>query len=144
MPPPANPPIGLVLSRTAKAVSRAFDEALAAAGGTLPVWLILLSVKTRSLGTQRELADAIGIRDATLTHHLASLEADGLVTRERDPENRRVQRVALTSSGEEMFVKLAQAAIAFDGRLRAGVSASDVVALRRVLRQLETNVGGDE
>jgi MarR family transcriptional regulator for hemolysin len=33
---PSQPPIGLLLARTAKAVSRAFDDALTAAGGSLP------------------------------------------------------------------------------------------------------------
>ncbi|MGH3264275.1 MAG: MarR family transcriptional regulator, partial [Trebonia sp.] len=89
MPAPATPPIGLHLARTAKAVSRAFDDALAAAGGSLPSWLILISVKTRALGNQSELADAVGIRGATLTHHLNAMEADGLVRRRRDPANRR-------------------------------------------------------
>ena len=41
------PPVGLRLSQAARAVSRAFDEALEQAGGTLPVWLILLNLKIR-------------------------------------------------------------------------------------------------
>jgi Transcriptional regulators len=80
------------LARTAKSVSRAFDYALAAAGGSLPVWLIMISLKMRSLGDQRELADAIGIRGAALTHHLNAMEADGLVTRQRDPANCRIHQ----------------------------------------------------
>ena len=42
MPRPDVPPIGLELARTARTVSRAFDAALAAAGGSTPVWLILM------------------------------------------------------------------------------------------------------
>ena len=53
-------PIGLVLTRTSRAVSRAFDERLAAAGGSLPVWLILLALKTRATRSQSELAEAVG------------------------------------------------------------------------------------
>ena len=41
---PDQPPIGLVLSRTARAVSRAFDARLAASGGSLPVWLIASAI----------------------------------------------------------------------------------------------------
>jgi MarR family transcriptional regulator for hemolysin len=93
---PVRTPIGLDLARTAKTVGRAFDEALGAAGGSLPMWLILLSVKTRSMGNQRELAEAIGIKQATLTHHLNAMAGSGLLTRERDPDNRRVHIVKLT------------------------------------------------
>jgi hypothetical protein len=49
VPPPAAPPIGLDLTRVARVVSRAFDDALAAAGGSLPVWLVLISLKARTL-----------------------------------------------------------------------------------------------
>jgi hypothetical protein len=40
-------PIGLRLSQTARTVSRAFDDAFEEAGGTLPVWLILLNPEDR-------------------------------------------------------------------------------------------------
>ena len=44
MPEPFLLPIGLRLNQTARAVGRAFDQALADAGGSLPVWLILLNL----------------------------------------------------------------------------------------------------
>jgi MarR family transcriptional regulator, transcriptional regulator for hemolysin len=73
-------PIGLRLSQTARAVERAFDEALGEAGGTLPVWLILLNLKIREPAKQPELAEAVGACEATLTHHLNAMDARGLVT----------------------------------------------------------------
>ena len=76
---PTRTPLGLHLSRVARAVSRAFDQALADAGGSLPVWLVLLNLKTRRIANQRELAEAVGIREATLTHHLNAMESDGLL-----------------------------------------------------------------
>jgi MarR family transcriptional regulator for hemolysin len=140
MPPPARPPIGLVLARTARTASRAFDEALDAAGGSLPVWLILLSLQTRDLGNQRELAAAVGIRGATLTHHLNAMESRGLVTRHRDAANRRIQHVELTAAGEELFRQLAGAAMIFDQRLRAGLADGDIEALEQLLGRLHANV----
>src|SRR5215469_6968565 len=103
---PARMPIGLHLARAARIVSRAFDEALAAAGGSLPVWLVLLNIKTRQLANQRELAEAVGIREATLTHHLNAMEADGLITRQRHQTNRRIHVVALTAEGDAAFARL--------------------------------------
>src|SRR5436190_12164835 len=112
--PPAAMPIGLQVQRTAKALNRAFDHALAEAGGSLPTWLILLSLKARKWETQRELAAAVGIEGATLTHHLDGLERAALITRRREPQNRRVQRVELTAKGEEAFFRLRRAAMRFD------------------------------
>jgi MarR family transcriptional regulator for hemolysin len=137
---PQTEPIGLQVQRTAKALNRAFDEALAEQGGSLPTWLILLSLKARKWGTQRELAAAVGIEGATLTHHLDGLERAGLITRKRDPENRRVQRVELTGKGDDAFFRLRRAAMRFDQRLRAGLGEEELETVRSALRRLHENV----
>jgi len=133
-------PIGLRLNQAARAVGRAFDEALAEAGGSLPVWLILLNLKIRRPGTQRELAEAVGIREATLTHHLNAMDAAGLIARARDVANRRIQLVKLTDEGEAVFLRLREAAVAFDQRLRAGIAESELTALTTLLTRLTANV----
>jgi MarR family transcriptional regulator, transcriptional regulator for hemolysin len=141
---PMKEPIGLDVTRTAKTLSRAFEQELAAAGGTLPTWLILLSVKSGRAATQRELARAVGIEGATLTHHLAGLESAGVISRTRDPENRRVQRVELTEEGDAAFERLRKAAQRFDARLRRGLDDDQVDSLRELLGRLEENVSGAE
>jgi MarR family transcriptional regulator, transcriptional regulator for hemolysin len=144
VPAPFPLPVGLRLNQTARAVERAFDEALGEAGGTLPVWLILLNLKIRKPANQRELAEAVGVREATLTHHLNAMDARGLVTRTRDAANRRVQVVALTEAGEAAFVRLRDAALAFDAKLRAGLADDDLLMLGKLLGQLAANVGARE
>jgi MarR family transcriptional regulator for hemolysin len=134
-------PIGLRLTQVSRAVARAFDDALAAAGGSLPVWLVLLNVKIRSAAHQRALAEAMGISEPTLTHHLNGMEADGLLTRRRDPANRRVHIVALTDDGEQAFLRLRDAATAFDRQLRRGISDEEVAQLTGVLGRLAINAG---
>src|SRR3984885_8652626 len=144
VPEPLPVPIGLRLNQAARAVERAFDEALAEAGGTLPIWLILLNLKIRTPGNQRELAEAVGVREATLTHHLNAMDARGLVTRTRDAANRRIQVVALTEAGEAAFLRLRDTAVAFDAQLRAGLSEADLAALSTSLGRLAANVGAAE
>jgi MarR family transcriptional regulator, transcriptional regulator for hemolysin len=144
VPEPFPVPIGLRLNQAARAVERAFDEALAEAGGTLPVWLVLLNLKIRRPGTQRELAEAVGVREATLTHHLNAMDARGLITRTRNAANRRVQIVTLTEAGEAAFLRLREAAIAFDAKLRTGLTGADVATLSTLLGQLAANVGVPE
>jgi MarR family transcriptional regulator for hemolysin len=141
---PARTPVGLELARAARTVSRAFDDALAEAGGSLPVWLVLLNLKTRQVSSQRELAEAVGVREATLTHHLNAMDGQGLVTRTRDPANRRIHVVELTPAGEAAFVRLAEAATTFDRRLRDGLSDADLDGLATVLGRLAANVAGEQ
>jgi MarR family transcriptional regulator for hemolysin len=143
--PPGGPPgfripVGLRLTQVARVVERAFDDELAAAGGSLPTWLILLNLKIRKPPSQKELAEAVGLKEATLTHHLAGMEERGLVTRTRDAANRRVQVVALTQDGEDAFLRLRDAAMAFDARLRAGLADSDLAQLDDLLTTLAANI----
>jgi MarR family transcriptional regulator for hemolysin len=141
---PFRPPIGLQLSQAARIVSRAFDEAMEEADGSLPVWLILLNLKIRRPENQRELAEAVGVREATLTHHLNAMDTRGLITRRRDPDNRRIHVVELTEAGEAAFIRLQKVAIAFDARLRGDIADTDLDILGKLLQQLSANVGDPE
>lgn len=134
------PPIGRHLHRVARIVQKGFDAALENAGGSMPVWLILLSVKVKDFDTQRELAREIGIEDPTLTHHLDLMERDGLVKRTRDPDNRRAIRVELTAKGEQMFEHLREAAKTYDRQIRRGISPDDVDRVRELLTRIAENV----
>lgn len=136
---PTRPPLGLVLDRVARQLSREFDEALVEAGGSRSIWLVLLALTINKQANQRQLADFVGIRGATLTHHLNAMESAGLVVRSRDPENRRSHVVRRTPSGDEMFLRLRDAATAFDRRLRRGLSAGDVDTFRTLLDRLSKN-----
>jgi MarR family transcriptional regulator, transcriptional regulator for hemolysin len=117
---------------------------LAQAGGSLPVWLVLLNLKTRRLANQRELAEAVGVREATLTHHLNAMDTEGLITRRRDSTNRRIHVVELTETGEAAFLHLRTAAVAFDRRLRVGVGDDEIAGLEGLLDRLADNVGADD
>jgi len=133
-------PIGRRTASVGKALSRAFDAALEDAGGSLPTWLILLALKQSGARTQRELAEAVGIRSPTMTRHLDNLEEDGLVVRRRHAADRRAVRVELTSAGEQAFHRLRGAAAAFDERLRSGFSDDDLRQLSSLFDRLERNL----
>ena len=136
---PAREPLGLHLTRVSRSVSRAFDDVLTEAGGSLPVWVVLISLKSGQIASQRELAGAVGIQGATLSHHLNAMESAGLVTRRRDPRNRRLHLVELTPEGDALFARLREAAFTFDQRLRAGLTEQDVDRLEALLARLRDN-----
>jgi MarR family transcriptional regulator for hemolysin len=138
--PPDGPPIGLLLSTTSKNVGRAFNDALAVHGGSIPIWLILNALKRERRRTQLELARAVGIEGPTMTRHLDGLEQAGLVERQRDPIDRRAVQVQLTRAGHALHGRLLKAVIAFNQQLRTGLSSDDIETLRRVLGQLQLNV----
>jgi MarR family transcriptional regulator, transcriptional regulator for hemolysin len=139
--PPGTQPIGRAVSSAAKQLARAFSAQLADAGGSQPVWLILLALKQRRWRTQQDLAAEVGIEGPTLTHHLDGLERAALIERSRTPEDRRAVRVELTDTGDELFHRLRDAAVGFDSRLRDGISDEELESFRRVLARMLENVG---
>ena len=137
---PTTTPIGLQLATTAKAVSRSFNDRLVEAGGSVPVWLILSSLKSDERRTQLELAHAVGIEGPTLTRHLDGLEDAGLVRRVRTASDRRAVRVELTDEGEQLFRTLRKAVIAFNRDLTMGIGEPELDRLRKTLGRLGQNV----
>ncbi|MGH8914963.1 MAG: MarR family winged helix-turn-helix transcriptional regulator [Acidimicrobiia bacterium] len=133
-------PIGRHLHWVARITQKAFNDALEGAGGSLPTWLILLSLEREDYATQLELARAVGIEGPTLTHHLDSMERQGLVSRVRDLNNRRAIRVKLTPAGEKLFLSLREAALGFDRKLRKRVSPEELAVTRSVLTRFAENV----
>ena len=141
---PRDTPIGLQLAHTSKLVSRAFSDALAGAGGSIPTWLIVSRLMSEEWRAQAELARAIGIEGPTLTHHLDALEEAGLVLRTRDPDDRRAVRLELTDAGRATHAELMQAVIAFNQQLRAGFDEAELQELRGLLGKLERNVASED
>ena len=143
MPPPFKRPIGLQLSENTKRISRAFEDALAEAGGSLPTWLVLLSLRAGRGNTQRELADAVGVRGATLSHHLDGLERDGLRGPAARPGQPPDPARGADRDGEQAFDRLRKVAMAFDQRLRQGLDEAEIDALRDTLERMAANASDD-
>src|SRR3990170_563554 len=133
--------LGITLWETTQLVTRAFDRVLVEHGGNKPIWFVFLALDAGEFTTQRELAAEIGIKEATLTHHLTSLETRGLIRRTRDARDRRVQRIEFTAEGRVAFEAMREAAVAFDGEIRAALGAETVAALRSGLLRLVEVVG---
>jgi MarR family transcriptional regulator for hemolysin len=140
MPPPTTVPIGLQLSRTARITTQAFDRAMAEAGGSAATWQVLVLIRSRQWGQQSEMAAAMGISGATLTHHLNALERQGLVRRWREDGNRRVQRAELTDEGIALFDRLRVIAGRHDEMLRANLTDEETETLAELLGKLRDAV----
>jgi len=141
---PRGTPIGLQLARASTTVGRAFNDALAEVGGSLPVWLILTTLRGDAHPSQQQLARAVGIEGPTLTRHLDQLAAAGLVRRVPHPDDRRAVRVEPTEAGLALQARMLDVVIAFNGRLTTGLTQNDLVHLRELLDALEANVRAED
>ncbi len=138
---PQGTPIGRKLALTSKTVGTAFNAALAAEGGSVPVWLIVNALRHGRWSTQLDLARSLGIEGPTLTRHLDNLTESGLITRVRSDADRRAVRVELTEAGEAAYGRMLGAVIAFNERLQRGLTRDDLRRLDELLGRLADNVG---
>lgn len=101
---PASWPVGRLLSAAARRVEREWNAHLASWDlnhASLPV-LVLLAHHPRS---QRELADACGVTEQTMSRVLARMERIGYVTRAPHATDRRKVVIAITESGRSVAAK---------------------------------------
>ena len=86
--------------------------------------------------TQLALAAAIGHDKTRLIAVLDALEADGLITREPDPNDRRARLVRITPAGLARHAAAVADIRAMEDELLGGLGASDREALLAILPQL--------
>src|SRR3954453_2088522 len=85
---------------------------------------------------QRELQQTMGIDPSILVTLLNPLEADGLVTRERDADDRRRHLVKLTQAGENRLVSASRAQKETEDALFVSLDDGQRAQLREVLLAL--------
>lgn len=133
-------PLGRTLVFTAKAMREAFEQTLAAAGGSLATWIVLSALSDLEFVSQASLASHVHLEGATITHHVDRLEAAGLVRRRVDPGDRRARRLELTATGADLHRRLLTAVAGLEQTALRGLDADDRRRLRDYLTAIQDNL----
>jgi MarR family transcriptional regulator for hemolysin len=128
-------PLGKSLANTFKALREYMDARMAEHGGSMATWLVLHHAFEAPDLSQSHLAARLDIEAPTLVRHLDRLEADGLLERRRDGNDRRVTRVRLTAAGRSAETRLREIAASVNTELRALLGADHEI-VERALRQI--------
>ena len=91
--------------------------------------------------SQQALIDTIGVDPSKLVGLLNDLEADGLIVRRRDPEDRRRHIVEVSKEGRARLAAAEKAAGEVEERLFASVDAAQREELLRALAQVADATG---
>jgi DNA-binding MarR family transcriptional regulator len=92
---------------------------------------------------QSQLVQAMGMAPSMLVTLLNPLEAEGLVTRERDPGDRRRHLVTLTDAGARHLVSASRAQKEAEDALFASLDEAQREQLRALLIALRDGLGAD-
>jgi DNA-binding MarR family transcriptional regulator len=96
-------------------------------------WFVLTMLAQRDGISQGELTQEYEMDPSKITRTAQSLENEGLIWRERDPEDNRVVRMYLTDEGRELLRKLPEINEQLRRRVRSVLSEEEFEELRRML-----------
>jgi len=126
----------LLLARLARTAGYRLGEALAAMQIRTHEFPVLNHLAESGPVSQQELGVALRINPSNLVGLLDVLEADGLLVRARDREDRRRHLVELTRAGRQRLAKAWHAAEATERELLAPLSPAEREQLQLSLKRL--------
>jgi DNA-binding MarR family transcriptional regulator len=97
---------------------------------------VLSVVKCNPGISQKALADSLAVAPPNLATLLDRLEARDLLTRRRDPDDKRVQRIELTTQGARLYSRALKAAAEADDAAVDRLTAVEREQLKALLRKI--------
>jgi DNA-binding MarR family transcriptional regulator len=134
------PTAGMLLLKIGKAAERRFAEALKPSGLTPRHLGVLFEVQACPT-SQQALIETIGVDPSKLVGLLNDLEAEGLIVRKRDPEDRRRHIVEVSAKGSARLEQAKKISVAVEEELLAGLDADQRAELLALLAQVADSSG---
>ncbi|MED1738557.1 MarR family transcriptional regulator [Bacillus swezeyi] len=120
-----------------KVIGTKFEACTGISQSRLELLALLFQVDEIS---QSDLQKKVNIDGAAVTRHLKQLEAKGMVSRRRKPEDNRIILVRLTGQGRERIEASKKEKERFIKEMLANVSAEERSTLKNVLVQMQKNI----
>jgi MarR family transcriptional regulator, organic hydroperoxide resistance regulator len=117
---------------TVRAFDAVYRELLAEHGLSYPQYIALMGVGEHGPITVSSLGELMRLDSGTLSPLLKRMEAAGLVSRARDPEDERRVLVSVTAAGRERLAALRD--VPQQIAARSGLSRGEMLALHDTLR----------
>jgi MarR family transcriptional regulator, transcriptional regulator for hemolysin len=131
----------LKLALASRLIRRQFDQQMAELGVTRSQWTVIAIVARAPGTTQRELAQALDISEASTGRLVDRLCAEGLVERRPKEDDRRAHCVFLTEQGDSLTSKLTGVAQECEQIAFAHMSSDEVGQLGILLNRIVENLG---
>ena len=123
---PVLPPLALAFKRMVSTIERE-------SGVNGLKWFVLTRLAGKDGLSQGEVSRFYEMDPSRVTRTAQALENEGLISRERDPEDNRVVRMYLTDEGRTLLRKLPDLNERLQRRIHAVLSEEELTELRRML-----------
>lgn len=133
-----------LIRKLTRTMAGAFDRQLHAYHLTLSQWAILRQLWEQEGRSQVELQQRLSLEGATVTGLLQRMARAGLIQRQPDQFDKRVQRVFLTDHGRALQPIVAQLGETLNAQAFDGFTADEKAFLMRLLLRALHNFERDE
>lgn len=134
------PTLGFLLHEVARLLRRRFEQNAKGSGLTRSQWQVLAYLSRNEGINQTALADLLDVEPITLSRIADKLQAMGLIERHRDPSDRRVWLLHLTTAARPKLDQVRDLGDFTRGEALKGVSEADRERLVEILKKLKVNL----
>ena len=129
-----------LLNRVGFAMVESFtSEALKQHGLSIDMWRVLAALSHNGAQRQIDLVGMTSIDASTMSRLVSRLVRMGLATRSRSQTSNREVVVALSAKGRALMQKLIPIAVGLERKASAGLSASELAQIKRLLARMYGN-----
>ena len=129
-----------LINRVGFALVESFTaDALKANGLSIDMWRVLAALSNNGGQRQVDLVGMTSIDASTMSRLVSRLVRGGLVTRSRSETSNREVVVALSGKGRALVQRLIPIAQALERKASAGLSAKELVVVKRLLSRMYGN-----
>jgi DNA-binding MarR family transcriptional regulator len=101
---------------------------------------MLFALYNKDGQSQKDLADKLRIKPATITTMINRMEKAELLTRKQDEQDQRISRVYITEKGRETCESLKSVMLAINGECFSNFTEEEKMLLRRLFLQMRDNL----
>jgi MarR family transcriptional regulator, transcriptional regulator for hemolysin len=133
--------LGFLCNLTFKAFVSVLEHKLKGTQVSRAQFLALAHLTALGPLSQRELCNLLSITSATAVRLVDRMERDGWVTRQVDPDDRRVKRVVPTDRAAEEWEEVSQSGRATLEQAYRGIQPDELDTVKRILERVRRNLG---
>lgn len=132
--------LGFLIHDVSRLRRSAFDRCLKPLNVTRSQWWVLAYLSREDGMTQSQLAEELDLGKVAIGGLIDRLEKSGLVRREADASDRRVNRVFLVSQSKQLISKMRRVSHQMNAVILRGLAESELEASAKTLDAMKRNL----